>query len=298
MTIIQVDKLTMTYRSGKGIFDISFNVKEGECFGYLGPNGAGKTTTIRQLMGFTNADQGKCLIKGVDTRDRSEEIQKHIGYLPDELSFFSGMTGKKFLDFMYDLRKLHDRSLMEKLIADFELDIKTKIDNMSKGMKRKLGIITAFMHDPDIYILDEPTSGLDPLMQKKLINLILDEKERNKTILMSSHRFDEIESTADTAGIIKEGRLVTVKDIESLRASRQKIFIVTVSREEDIEKFKDSKLRIGYIKGRQVEVIISDDINEFTNLLARCKIESLDTRRQNLEQVFMKYYGREGETDE
>ncbi len=298
MSIIQVQDLTLTYKSGKGIFDVSFTVQEGECFGYLGPNGAGKTTTIRQLMGFTNADHGNCRIAGRDTRKNAAEIQNTIGYLPEEMSFFPGMTGSKFLKFMQDMRKTGGNSRLQELVELFELNTDIKIRRMSKGMRQKVGLITAFMHDPDIYILDEPTSGLDPLMQRKFINLVLEEKKRGKTILLSSHRFDELELTADRAGIIRSGRLVTVEDINSLKASRQKTFRVTVKTENDLTRLQNSKLQISSVRDKQVEVVVSGNINQFIKLLAECDISGLDIISQDLEEVFMKYYGKEADFDE
>ena len=296
MSTIEIKDLTMTYKSGRGIFDISFTVREGECFGYLGPNGAGKTTTIRQLMGFTNADIGKCLIDGLDTRVHAPEVQSMAGYLPDEIAFFDNMSGHRFLNFLSDMRE-KKKNRMKELIELFQLDPSPKIKKMSRGMKRKVGLVAAFMHDPDIYILDEPTSGLDPLMQKKFINLILREKQRDKTILMSSHRFDEIELTADRAGILREGHLAAVEDINTLKSEQRKTFIVTLERKKDIEILRKSKFEITDVTGFKVEVVVSSAINDFIDILSRCQVRSMDILQQNLEQVFMKYYGENGEEE-
>jgi len=296
MSTIDIKDLTMTYKSGRGIFDISFTVREGECFGYLGPNGAGKTTTIRQLMGFTNADSGKCLIDGLDTRVHAPEVQSMVGYLPDEIAFFDNMSGHRFLNFLSDMRE-KKKNRMKELIELFQLDPSPKIKKMSRGMKRKVGLVAAFMHDPDIYILDEPTSGLDPIMQKKFINLILREKQRDKTILMSSHRFDEIELTADRAGILREGHLAAVEDINTLKSEQRKTFIVTLERKKDIEILRKSKFEITDVTGFKVEVVVSSAINDFIDILSRCQVRSMDILQQNLEQVFMKYYGENGEEE-
>ena len=296
MSTIEIKDLTMTYKSGRGIFDISFTVREGECFGYLGPNGAGKTTTIRQLMGFTNADSGKCLIDGLDTRVHAPEVQSMVGYLPDEIAFFENMSGHRFLNFLSDMRG-KKKNRMKELIELFQLDPSPKIKKMSKGMKRKVGLVAAFMHDPDIYILDEPTSGLDPLMQKKFINLILREKQRNKTILMSSHRFDEIELTADRAGILREGHLAAVEDINTLKLAQRKTFIVTLTRKKDIETLRNSRFEITDVTGLKVEVVVCSAINDFIDILSHCQVRSLDILKQDLEQVFMKYYEKNGEEE-
>ena len=293
--MIEVKDLTMTYKNGKGIFDLSFSVKKGEVFGYLGPNGSGKTTTIRQLLGFTNADKGSCTINGFDCRTQTKEIQKILGYLPGEIAFFSDMTGKQFLNFMNDMRRCKDKTRTNNLIERFELETGGRIRKMSKGMKQKLGLITAFMHDPEVYILDEPTAGLDPLMQRYFVDLALEEKARGKTILMSSHSFGEIDRTCDRAGIIREGRLVDVEDMHSLKASQRKAFLVTVASEEDVKLLQSSGLELGSINGSHVEIFVSSNYDRFLQALAKCKVLEMDIPSQSLEQVFMKYYGRGGQ---
>ena len=162
---------------------MTFEVKEGEVFGYLGPNGAGKTTTIRHLMGFLTPDKGSSQILGMDSRTRSAHIMKDLGYLPGEIAFFDGMKGFEFLNFMSEMKGLTDTSLRDKLVDMFQLDTRGKIRKMSKGMKQKIGIVCAFMHNPKVLILDEPTSGLDPLMQKTFTDLILEEKSKVKQYL-------------------------------------------------------------------------------------------------------------------
>jgi len=293
MSIIIIENLTKTYSSGKGVFDLSFKVNEGEAFGYLGPNAAGKTTTIRVMMGFLNADKGSCRIGELDCRKNAAGIQKNLGYIPGEVSFFDGMTGIKFLNFMAAMRGLKDRSRIDSLISRLELDASVKIRRMSKGMKQKLAIVAAFMHDPAVYVMDEPTIGLDPLMRNRFIELILEEKSRGKTIFMSSHSFDEIERTCDRAGIIREGKLVAVENINSLKAARRKVISVTVASDEDIRKLKESDLEIENISGNHVDVIVRDNFDSFIAALNKCKVQGLDIKAQGLEQVFLKYYGQE-----
>lgn len=291
--MITVNHLSKVYKSGKGIFDLTFSIEKGEVFGYLGPNGAGKTTTIRHLLGFIHADKGTCSINGLDCRANAAEIQKSLGYLPGEIAFFDDMTGMQFLNFMSDMRGIKDRSRCTQLIERFELDTTRKIRKMSKGMKQKVGLITAFMHDPSVYILDEPTSGLDPLMQSTFIELILEEKGRGKTIMMSSHSFEEIDRTCDRAGIIRDGKLVTVEDIKSLKAAQRKAFGVTVASPTDVEMIMSSGLEAKLTSKCHLEVIISGNYDLFFNTLAKCKVQGLDVSIQSLEQVFMKYYGQE-----
>ena len=182
MSVINIQNLTRDYGSKKGVFDVSIQVEKGEVFGFLGPNGAGKTTTIRHLMGFINPKIGSCQIDGLDCWKNHDEIQKRLGYIPGEINFFDDLTGKEFLKFVADYRDVGKDNRMQEMIERFELDTRSKIKKMSKGMKQKLGIVAAFMHDPDILILDEPTSGLDPLMQNRFVELIAEEKKKGKTI--------------------------------------------------------------------------------------------------------------------
>lgn len=176
MSVIDIQNLTRDYGGGKGIFDVTFQVNEGEVFGFLGPNGVGKTTTIRHLTGFIRNKSGQCTVNGLDCWRDSARIHQSLGCIPGEISFFDDMTGTDFLKFVSKYKAITSSARQKELIERFELDPKGKINKMSKGMKQKLGIVTAFMHDPKILILDEPTSGLDPLMQNRFIELIAEEK--------------------------------------------------------------------------------------------------------------------------
>jgi ABC-2 type transport system ATP-binding protein len=291
--VIELKSLTFKYKSGKGIFNLDFTVARGEVFGFLGPNGAGKTTTIRNLLGFTKPDQGRCTIGGLNCWSEAASIQKHLGYLPGEIAFFDEMSGTQFLNLLGDMRGKKGNSRQNNLIERFELDPAGKIRKMSKGMKQKLGIVAAFMHDPAVYILDEPTSGLDPLMQNVFVELILEEKARGKTILMSSHNFEETYRTCDRAGIIREGYLVAVEDVHSLKSSQRKAFLVTLGAREDLEHLRAAGLEIGKISKNTVEVYVAGNYDSFINALSKCTVLGLDIATQSLEQIFLKYYGRE-----
>lgn len=269
MSVIKVESLVRDYGGGKGVFDISFHVKQGEAFGFLGPNGAGKTTTIRHLMGFLKPRSGSCTMGGLDCwRDR-DKVQARLGYIPGEISFFEDISGAEFLKFIAEYRRIGTQNRKGELLERFELNPKTKIKRMSKGMKQKLGIVAAFMHDPDILILDEPTSGLDPLMQSRFIDLIADEKKHGKTILMSSHMFEEVERTCDRIGIIRQGRMVAVDDAAALRERHTRNYTVTLENESDAQAF-------------------AADFSGIQNGL-----EVTVTTKQSLEEIFMNYYGGE-----
>lgn len=291
MDIISVDNITVDYGGGKGVFDLSFSVKKGEVLGFLGPNGAGKTTTIRQLMGFAHPDKGKCSILGLDCKTKSAEIQKSLGYLPGEIAFMGDMTGMNFIKFIADLKGLKDLSRAHELIEYFELNTSGKIKRMSKGMKQKIGLVCAFMQNPDIIIMDEPTSGLDPLMQVKFIDLVKSEKERGATVLMSSHMFEEIEKTCDRAVIIKSGKLVANEDIKTLKENKRKGFVVTLSDNDEADKFAKEVSSVESIENNVVTVGIHGDIMPFIKTLANYQIVNLEPVTQSLENLFMHYYG-------
>ena len=291
--VIAIESLTFTYKSGKGVFDLDFSVGKGEVFGFLGPNGAGKTTTIRNLLGFTKPEEGSCSINGLDCWHDAAEIQSILGYLPGEMAFFDEMSGTQFLDLIGAMRGKRKNSRRDDLIDRFELDPSGRIRKMSKGMKQKLGIVAAFMHDPAVYVLDEPTSGLDPLMQNTFVELILDEKDRGKTILMSSHNFEETYRTCDRAGIIREGRLATVEDVHSLKTSQRKAYLVTLGSKSDLDTLRSAGLEIGRVSKNTVEVFVAGNYEQFITALAKCTVLGLDVATQSLEQIFLKYYGRE-----
>jgi ABC-2 type transport system ATP-binding protein len=244
------------------------------------------------LMGFMKPDDGSSSINDLDCWAKSAEVQKLIGYLPGEIVFLEGMNGLDFLTLMQKMRKHNMTQKRDELIERFQLDVKTPIRKMSKGMKQKVGIIAAFMHDPEVLILDEPTSGLDPLMQRVFIDLILEEKQKNKTILMSSHSLQEIERTCDSAGIIKDGRLVALEDIHSLRTVQRRVFEVKVKKESDIETIHQSELQTEVMGKKTVHITVQGNDQEFIQLLSRCEVEHVDTRPQDLEDIFMHYYDR------
>lgn len=291
--MIAIEHLTRDYGEGRGIFDLSFEVKKGEVFGYLGPNGAGKTTTIRHLMGFLKSKCGTCAIDGLDCFKQAAEIKEFLGYLPGEIAFFDSMTGVEFLNFMAEMRGMKDRAKMEKLIRFFDLNPKGKIRKMSKGTKQKLGLVSAFMHDPGVLILDEPTSGLDPLMQNRFIRLIQNEKKKGTTILMSSHSFEEVERTCDRVGIIRAGELAALDSVASLKAERHKIYQVSFATAKEAGDFaaRCNGTRQLREHPQLVEVRVAGSMDSFLKMLTGYHVMALDTVSQDLEDIFMQYYG-------
>lgn len=291
--VIEIRNLTKDYGRAKGIFDINIEVKEGEVFGFLGPNGAGKTTTIRNLMGFIRPQKGECKILGLDSYRDATRIQESLGYLAGEIAFLDDLNGEQMLEFIASMKGLKDKSRMYELMEFFDLDPKGEIKRMSKGMKQKIAIICAFMDNPRVIILDEPTSGLDPLMQNRFIELILEEKKKGKTIFMSSHIFEEIERTCDRTAIIKDGKIVAIEDMKSLKQKKQKSYIITFLDSAKASDFIQSRNDIIDHKGEKVIVGVKGEVNSLINELTKYYIKDLDVRTQSLEEIFLHYYGGE-----
>lgn len=293
MDIIKINNLTKDYGNKKGIFNVNISIKKGEVFGFLGPNGAGKTTTIRNLMGFTRPDSGTCSILGMDCFKESEKIKEKLGYLAGEIAFFDDLTGIKLLNFLADMKGIKDKRKMNELIERFELDPRGKVKKMSKGMKQKIGIISAFMSDAEVFILDEPTSGLDPLMQNRFVDLVLEEKKKGKTILMSSHIFEEIEKTCDRTAIIRNGKIVAIEDMDSLSKKRNKTYIISLSDKNEVEKIKKDNFNIKNIDGLNVSISVKNNISEFLKNVSKYKISDMNIKTESLEEIFLHYYGKE-----
>ena len=282
---IAIEGLTKDYGSGRGAFDVSFSVERGEVFGFLGPNGAGKTVTMRNLMGFIRPDSGSVRIEGLDCFAQRARIQERLGHLPGEIACMDEMTGTAFLEFMARMKKLRDRTRMNELVEYFELDPARRIRKMSKGTKQKVGLVCAFMTSPDII--------LDPLMQSRFIELVLEEKRRGATILLSSHLFEEVERTCDRVAFIRAGKLAAVEHMDDVRKSRKRVFAVT---------FADAAARDRYVAAHpaatahgtaSVETTVGGDLDAFVKGLAAYEIVDLTAREQTLEELFMHLYGSE-----
>jgi len=291
--MIEIQNLTRNYGDNKGIFNLSLQIPQGEVFGFLGPNGAGKTTTIRHLMGFLRAKQGMAHIDGFDCFDDASQIQKRVGYIPGEMTLFDDMTGNEYLAFIAKYRNDYNPKSIIHLLDAFEVNSNGKIKKMSKGMKQKIGIVAAFMHNPEILILDEPTSGLDPLMQNRFIELIMEEKKKGKTIMMSSHMFEEIERTADRIGIIKQGKLVTVDTVDNIKSSQTKKYIITFENADDANSFANEPFETSLLAENKIEVSIQNNLQNLIISLPKYKIQDLSASTQSLEDVFMHYFGGE-----
>lgn len=296
MAKIEVEHFTKDYEHGRGVFDISFKINEGEVYGFLGPNGAGKSTTIRHLMGFSKPDSGKTKILGMDSFDNYYKFMDKVGYLPGEIALPDGLNGYEFLDMMEKLKKVKDDKWVKYLLDLFELDPSGDTKRMSLGIKRKLAVVTAFMNDPDILILDEPTSGLDLAMQQTFIEFIKKEKERGKTILLSSHIFSEVDATCDRIAIIKDGKIVNEFIANDLKHNKNKNYLVEFASSQIAEKFSKENMssdsfKILEVHDKNILVNIDDKyINKLIKVLANYDIKGFSHIKETLEDYFMKYY--------
>lgn len=296
MKEIEVNHFTKDYGSGRGVFDVSFEVNKGEVFGFLGPNGAGKSTTIRHLMGFSKPQNGTTKILGLDSFNNYTLFMDKVGYLPGEIALPDGLTGIEFLEMMKKMKKCKDEKWINYLIDYFELDARGDTKRMSLGVKRKLAVVVAFMNNPDILILDEPTSGLDLAMQKKFIEFIKEEKKKGKTILLSSHIFSEVNATCDRIAIIKDGKLVSTFVANDLKHKQDKTYKLSFENEIDKKDFikKENNKKIYKVLDEEkttLTVMVNDNkINDFISIISKYKISDFNELKETLEDYFMSYY--------
>ena len=289
MALIDIQQLTKDYGDGRGIFDLNLSIEKGEVFGFVGTNGAGKTTTIRHLMGFLKPQSGSATINGLDCWKDSAEIKKWIGYIPGEIAFPDAPTGTDFLKRQAELLGLKDMSYAESIINKLQLDPTAKLKRMSKGMKQKTAIVAAFMADPEILILDEPTTGLDPLMRKEFISILDEEKKKGKTILMSSHMFDEVEHICDRVAMIKDGKIIAVKATNEVKHHEEKVYKIEFRSQEDYVKFLSEPFDFVETRESQNQVIVKihdSQINMLFKTLKNYDIKFMTEMKFTLERYF------------
>src|SRR5437870_1645568 len=294
--IIEVEGLTKSYGSKRGITNVSFQVEEGEVFGFLGPNGAGKTTTIRLLMALLRADSGKATIAGLDCWQQSLEVKKLIGYVPGEPSLDPSLTGGQILEYFAHLRGGVDRAYLKQLIERLDLDLSRKFRQYSTGNKRKVVLIQAFMHRPRVLILDEPTSGLDPLNQQVFEAMVTEARDEGRTVFLSSHVLSEVEKTCTRVGIIREGRLVRVGGIHELMDIKRYEITIAFARPVPADAF--AKLE-GVVEveplsnGSAVRIAIQGAADAVIKEAAQYPVVSLTSYEPSLEDIFLRYYERD-----
>ena len=292
--IIGVKNLTKTYGKNRGIIDINLDVHRGEVFGYLGPNGAGKTTTIRLLLDFIRPSSGSATIFGLDTRQSSVAVHRRLGYLPGELAVYSDLTGEEFLKYIANLRGDIDWHFVDGLVKRLEADLKRKLRTLSHGNRQKIGLIQAFMHQPELVMLDEPTTGLDPLMQQEFYRLVEEAKARGGTVFLSSHIIPEVERVCDRVGIIREGRLVAVETIDALKSRAARRLEIHFAGPVDKSIFASLPgIRELKIDNNILSCSIIGSLDTLIKTAARYEVVNVISRETSLEDVFLTYYAEE-----
>jgi ABC-2 type transport system ATP-binding protein len=293
MNVIDINNLTKTYGKSRGITDISFHVEEGEIFGFIGPNGAGKSTTIRTLLSLIYPTSGSATIFGKDCVQFAQEIKKEIGYLPSEVFYYDNMKVKDLLKYSASFYKKDCSKRIKELAEIMDLDVNKKIDDLSLGNKKKVGIVQGLLHEPKLIILDEPTSGLDPLMQQKFFELLEQENKKGATILFSSHILSEVQRLCNRVAIIKEGKIVTVEKISTLQENNYKKFKMETKAPLDPNYFNINGVNNLEIKENTTSFLFRGNINAIMKKIADIDLANLWIEEPDLEEIFMHYYEKE-----
>lgn len=292
-TIIQTNQLTKSYGKSRGIVDVTFDIQEGEVFGFLGPNGAGKTTTMRVLMGLLRASSGDATIGGLDCWKRSTEVKKLVGYLPGEFTFDPGLRGAQIIQYLGHLRGGVDQAYMRSLVERLGFDPSKRFREYSRGNKQKLGLIQAFMHKPRLLILDEPTGGLDPLNQQEFYKMVAEVHAEGRTIFLSSHILPEVEHTCDRVAIIREGRLVRIDHVASLKDIRQHDVEISFAGPASPEWFKNiagvTRAEAG-ANEYTLQLNVQGELTEIIQIAGQHGATNIDTHEPSLEEIFLRFY--------
>ena len=288
MSILEIKHLKKYYGKSKGVENVSLKLNKGEIYGFIGPNGAGKSTTIRTVMGLINKTSGKILFDGKEMDPDNIETKARIGYLPSEINLYDDMTVKELFNFHESFYKKDTTKRRKELVKLLKINESKKIEDLSLGNSKKVGIVLALMHEPELLILDEPTSGLDPMMQSIFHNILVEEKKKGTTILYSSHILSELSSISDTIGFIKDGVIIKEDTIENIRKNNYTYLTIT---SKDIKSIKKNlKLEIKEEKDNTIKFINNKDINEIISILSNYKIDDLLIENISLEDLFENYY--------
>lgn len=289
MKVIEINQLTKNYGTARGIKEVSFSVEEGEIFGFIGPNGAGKSTTIRLLMGLIFPTSGEAKIFGKNCIEHGKEVRMNIGYLPSEVFYYEKMKVKDLLEYSAGFYKKDCKKRILELAEIMELDLNRRIEDLSYGNKKKVGIVQGLLHEPKLLILDEPTSGLDPLMQQKFFDLIQEENRKGATVLFSSHILAEVQSLCNRVAIIKEGQIIEVDDIRNLRKDTyKKVYLKGGGL--DVTQFQFDGVSQLEVNSDELRFFYKGDINVLTELIGRTRLVDALVEEPSLEEIFMHYY--------
>lgn len=289
MSIIEVNNLTKYYGKARGIEQVSFNVEEGEIFGFIGPNGAGKSTTIRLFLSLIYPTSGEARIFGKDCIKYGPQIRQDIGYLPSEVFYYEGMKVHDLLKYSASFYKKDCSKRILELAELMELDLKRKIDDLSYGNKKKVGIVQGLLHSPKLIMLDEPTSGLDPLMQQKFFKLIREENSRGATVFFSSHILGEVQKMCNRVAIIKEGNVINIQDIKSMQKENYKKIRVSADGLDESRFKLDGVTNFDKSNGT-VSFFFKGDINSMLKLISKSDVSDVTIEEPTLEEIFMHYY--------
>lgn len=289
--VIATAGLSKDYGSGRGLFGLDLEVQAGEVFGFLGPNGAGKSTTMRLLLDLIKPTSGSARVLGLDTAGESLGIRRRVGFLPGDLALYSKLTGRVVLDYLAELRGGVDRRLRDSLVERFGADLDRPVRELSTGNRRKLGLIQAFMHDPEVLILDEPIAGLDPLVQQSFHSLLAEVSARGRTVFLSSHTLSEVERVTDRLAILREGRLVVVDSLENLRRVAVQRLEIEFGEPVDAHEFDGlSGVTEAHAEGRTVTVSFEGSADPVVKAAARHEVRAIHPREDDLEEIFLRYY--------
>ena len=289
MNAIEIKNLTKVYGKNRGIQDINISVKEGEIYGFIGPNGAGKSTTIKTLLNFIYSTSGEALIFGMDSVKESEKIKEYIGYVPSEVRYYDDVKVKDIIKYAQSFYPKSKKEYVDRICNELELDMNKKMGELSLGNKKKVAIDQSLINNPKLLILDEPTNGLDPLMQKKLFNILIEEKEKGNTVFLSSHNLVEVQNLCDRVCVIKEGKIVDIIEIEKSKTElKLKVTLSSSDITDDIVLNLSDKILDK--NGKLYTFIYSKNIDSLVKELANYKIDELLIEKENLEDAFLNYY--------
>lgn len=293
MAIIEINQLTKYYGKHKGIENVTFSVEEGEIFGFIGPNGAGKSTTIRTLLSLIYPTSGSAKIFGKDCIQFGAEIRQQIGYLPSEVFYYENMKVIDVLKYSASFYKNVKLSRIQELAAQMDLDLTKRVEDLSYGNKKKVGIVQGLLHEPKLIILDEPTSGLDPLMQQKFFDLIAVENKKGATILFSSHILSEVQKLCTRVAIIKDGTIIKIEDMNTLRCKNYKKFTIDFNDPANVNVIMLDGITNIEREGSQIRFLFRGDINAILNQIHGLSLTNLLVEEPSLEEIFMHYYQKE-----
>ena len=293
MNVIEIKNLTKSYGKATGIIDVSFNVEEGEIFGFIGPNGAGKSTTIRTLLSLIYPTSGSAEVFGKDCIKFAPDIAREIGYLPSEVFYYDKMKVIDLLNYSASFYKKDCSKRIKDLAEIMDLDLKKRIEDLSFGNKKKVGIVQALLHEPKLIILDEPTSGLDPLMQQKFFDLLLEENKKGSTILLSSHVLSEVQRLCSRVAIIKEGKIIKVEKMSNLTENNYKKFKLEMKSGIDKNHFNIRGVSSLEIEKNTVSFLFKGNVNLIMKKISEVEISNVWIEEPSLEEIFMHYYEKE-----